>query len=435
MTLIDLGDFNMKRTFLLVTIMMTIFAHVISSAQIQPEQSAQEQNSADLRANETRLQKVREILRESPLIDGHNDTPWQYMRRVNYDLDRLNLTSDTASQRRPVRTDLKRLRAGCVGAQFWAVYVPPPKPDEGEIVKAVFEQIDFAHRLTARHADSLEFARSADDIERIHRSGKIASLIGVEGGHAIDNSLAVLRMLYACGARYLTLTHSKNNGWADSATDKPVHGGLTPFGIEVIRELNRLGMLVDLSHTSDDTARMAMDVSKTPVIFSHSCARAVCDVPRNVPDDILKLLAEKDGIIMVTFMPEYVAGESNKEEKEEEHRLEEKFPGQPEKVREGMRNWWHSHHHAQVKLPQVADQIDHIRKVAGIDHVGIGSDFEGFWHPVTGLEDVSCLPALLAELMQRGYTSEDIKKIAGLNFLRVFRAAEKTALRLQSQEN
>jgi membrane dipeptidase len=418
----------MKKTFFLSVIFLTIYASLFSTSQ------AQTRNSDGSPENEAILEKVRGILHESPLIDGHNDTPWQYMRRVNYDLDRLNLTSDTASQRNPVRTDIKRLRAGQVGAQFWSIYVPPPKPGEGEIVKAVFEQIDFVHRLTARHSDSLEFARSADDIVRIHRSGKIASLMGVEGGYAIDNSLAVLRMLYFCGARYLTLTHSHNIDWADSATDKPVHGGLTPFGIEVVREMNRLGMLVDLSHTSDDTARMAMDISAAPVIFSHSCARAVSDVSRNVPDDILKRLAEKDGIIMVTFMPEYVAGESDKEEKAEESRLEQAFPNQSQKVREGMRDWWHSRHESEVKLSQVADQVDHIRKVAGIDHIGIGSDFEGFGHPVTGLEDVSCLPALFAELLHRGYSPDDIKKIAGQNFLRVFRAAEQIAARLQSQK-
>ena len=378
------------------------------------------------------LDQVRSILREVPLIDGHNDTPWQYMRRVNYDLDRLNLTSDTAGQRHPVLTNLPRLRAGCVGAQFWSVYVPPPKPGEGDIVKLELEQIDFIHRMISRHSDSLEFARTADDILRIHRAGKIASLIGVEGGHSMDSSLATLRMYYDRGARYMTLTHSKNCDWADSATDKPAHNGLTPFGREVVSEMNRLGMLVDLSHTSIDTMRMALDVSEAPVIFSHSNARALSDSPRNVPDDILKRLAEKNGIIMVTFMPEYIAGESDAEERAEEKRLEALYPGQPRKVHEEMGRWWHSRPHNEVQMTQLVDHIDHIRNLIGVDYIGIGSDFEGFGWTAGGLEDVSCFPGIFVELLRRGYTAEDVKKIGGLNFLRVFRAAEKTAARLQT---
>jgi len=411
----------------------SIFTSGILSAQPGNDKTTVQPGNSEKRSEEVLLREARNILREVPLIDGHNDTPWQYMKRVNYDLDRLDLTSDTTSQRHPLRTDLKRLRAGCVGAQFWSVYVPPPKPDEGEIVKSELEQIDFVHRLVARHSDSLEFARTADDIERIHRSGKIASLIGVEGGHSIDNSLAVLRMYYACGARYMTLTHSHNCDWADSTTDRPAHGGLTPFGKEVVREMNRMGMLVDLSHTSMDTARMALDVSEAPVIFSHSNARALCDVSRNVPDDILKRLAEKDGIIMVNFVPEYIVAESDAEEQAEEKRLETLYPGQPQKVHEEMGRWWHSRPHPDVTLGQLVDHIDHIRKVAGIDHVGIGSDFDGFEDAVKGLEDVSCFPALFVELLRRGYTPEDIKKISGQNFLRVFRSVEKTAARLQTQ--
>jgi len=417
-----------------MAVVISIFANLILAAQPGNDKTTPLQRASDTRSEDALLSQARNILRKVPLIDGHNDTPWQYMRRVKYDLDRLNLTSDTTTQRHPMRTDLTRLRAGCVGAQFWSVYVPPPKPDEEEIVKSEFEQIDFVHRMVARHSDSLEFARTADDIERIHRSGKIASLIGVEGGHAIDNSLAILRMYYACGARYMTLTHSHNCDWADSATDKPAHGGLTPFGKEVVREMNRMGMLVDLSHTSMDTSRMALDVSEAPVIFSHSNARALCDVSRNVPDDILKRLAEKDGIIMVAFMPEYVSDESDTEEQAEEKRLEALYPGQPQKVHEEMGRWWHSRPQANVTLGQLVDHIDHIRKVAGIDHVGIGSDFDGFEDEIKGLEDVSCFPKLFAELLRRGYTPEEVKKIAGLNFLRVFRAVEKTAARLQSRK-
>jgi len=423
----------MRKVNAIIVVIVAIILNSMVTGQPSGDKTAVIKSSSNSRSDDALLSQVRKILSDVPLIDGHNDTPWQYLRRVNYDLDRLNLTSDTATQQHPMRTDLKRLRAGCVGAQFWSVYIPPPKPNEVGIIRAEFEQIDFVYRLIARHSDSLEFARTADDIERIHHSGKIASLIGIEGGHSIDNSLAILRMFYICGARYMTLTHSKNSDWADSATDKPVHNGLTPFGIEVINEMNRLGMLIDLSHTSMDTVRMAIDVSRAPVIFSHSCAQALCDVPRNVPDDILKRLAEKDGIIMIAFLPDYIAGESYAQERAEEHRLETLFPGQPEKIHEAMRKWWHSRPQSDVKIAQVADHIDHIRKVAGIDHIGIGSDFEGFEDAVKGLEDVSCFPALFVELLKRGYTPEDIKKIAGLNFLRVFRSAEQTAARLQFQ--
>jgi len=405
---------------LLNLVMVAVFAFVVSVAGGQSQ------------ADAVLLPKVRDILHEVPLIDGHNDTPWQYLRRVNDNLDRLNLTSDTSNLEHPMRTDLRRLRAGCVGAQFWSAFVMPPKNNICAS-RLFFEQIDLIHRMIARHSESLELALTADDIVRIHRSGKIASLIGVEGGHSIDNSLAVLRMFYLCGARYMTLTHNRNCDWADSATDKSVHGGLTPFGREVVHEMNRLGMLVDLSHVSSETMRQALDISEAPVIFSHSCAAALCDIPRNVPDDILKRLAENDGIIMVAFLPSYVSGELSASEKAEEHRLEMLYPGQPRKVHEGMRTWWRAHRQPVVKVEQVADHIDHIRNVAGIDHVGIGSDFDGFEGAVKGLEDVSCFPALLAELMRRGYSTEDIKKVAGLNFLRVFRSAEQTALRIQSR--
>lgn len=421
------------RLFNLVMVVgIALIAHAAYAAQAGTDKIPALQQDTSGQTDDALLRKVREILHEVPLIDGHNDTPWQYLKRVNNNLDRLNLTSDTSSLEHPMRTDLRRLRAGCVGAQFWSAFVMPPK-DNGCVSRGFFEQIDLIHRMITRHSDSLELAQTADDILRIHRSGKIASLIAIEGGHSIDNSLAVLRMFYLCGARYMTLTHNRNCDWADSATDKPAHGGLTPFGHEVIHEMNRLGMLVDLSHVSIDTMRQALDISEAPVIFSHSCARALCDTPRNVPDDILKRLAEKDGIIMVAFLPDYIAGENYTLEKAEENRLESLYPGQPEKVHEGMRHWWHTQHHTDVKLAQVADHIDHIRKVAGIDHVGIGSDFDGFEGAVKGLEDVSRFPDLLAELMRRGYTPEDIKKIAGLNFLRVFRAAEQTAVRIQSR--
>jgi len=373
---------------------------------------------------------VRDLLREAPLVDGHNDLPWQFRKRWTNDLTRFNLTSDGSRFNPPLYTDLPRLRLGCVGAQFWSVYVPPELTN-ADAVKAVLEQIDVVHRLTAQYPADLEIALTADDILRIHRADKIASLIGMEGGHSIGNSLAVLRMTYALGARYMTLTHIKNNDWADSATDAPVHHGLTPFGEQVVREMNRLGMLVDLSHVSDDTMRAALRVSSAPVIFSHSSARALCNHARNVPDDILKLLAANDGIVMVTFVPEYltdidrldsVAGGAEKA------RLAALYPGDEARATAGFLEWRKSHPDPRkATLADVADHIDHIRKIAGVDHIGIGSDFEGFRNPPRGVDDVSCYPALLAELLKRGYSEDDVKKIAGLNLLRVMRAAEKVS--------
>jgi len=283
----------------------------------------------------------------------------------------------------------------------------------------------------AQYPDAFELALTAADVERIHRKGKVASLIGMEGGHSIDNSLAMLRMTYALGARYMTLTHTKNTDWADSATDKPQHHGLTPFGEEVIREMNRLGMLVDLAHVSDDTMRAALNLSKAPIIFSHSSARAVCNHPRNVPDDILQLTAAKAGVVMVCFMPGYTIERERADEAlrdKEKDRLEALYPKDDARVEEGLKAWRAEHPEpAPATLADVADHIDHIRKVAGTDFIGLGADFEGFHGGIKGLDDVSCYPALLAELVRRGYTREEIKKIAGLNILRVLKQAEKVA--------
>jgi membrane dipeptidase len=379
------------------------------------------------------LEVVRKLLREVPLIDGHNDTPWQYHLHTN-DFIAVDLAHDTSKIVPPMVTDIPRLRAGCVGGQFWSVYVPPTNPGPAAL-QAVIEQIDVVHQMCARYPDTLELARTAADVERIHRAGKIASLIGMEGGHSINNSLAALRMTYALGARYMTLTHIKNNDWADSATDTPAHHGLTPFGEEIVREMNRLGILVDLSHVSDETMRAALKISKAPVIFSHSSARAVCGHLRNVPDDILKLTAANGGVVMVCFLPSYV-NETDRQyaelEKVERDRLEKEFPSDSARVKDGLNSWRASHPdpHA-ATLNNVADHFDHLRKVAGIDHIGIGSDFDGYRGSVSGLEDVSCYPALLAELMRRGFSPSDIKKIAGENILRVLRQAEKVAADMQ----
>jgi membrane dipeptidase len=383
---------------------------------------------------ERRLAEVRALLREGPLIDGHNDLPWQYRKRGG-DLSAIDLRRDTSQLNPPWVTDIPRLRAGGVGGQFWSVYVPAKLPG-AEAFQATVEQIDVVHRLCARYPDTFELALTADDVERIHRQGRIASLIGMEGGHSINNSLAALRMTYELGARYLTLTHSKNTDWADAAGDEALHGGLTAFGEDVVREMNRLGMLVDLSHVTDDTMRDALRVTKAPVIFSHSSAYALCNHPRNVPDDVLQRVKTNGGVVMVCFLPGYLTEGDRADFEagmEERQRLQQLHADDPLKVDAGMTEWRRSRQRGnRASLSNAADHIDHIRKVAGIDHVGIGADYEGFSGPPVGLEDVSKYPALLAELLRRGYTHEEIKKVAGLNVIRVMRAAERVAAELQA---
>jgi membrane dipeptidase len=395
--------------------------------------AATAQTPTDPSAAAGRLAQVRKILRQCPLIDGHNDVPWQYHKRSN-DMSTINLRADTSGLESPMATDIPRLRTGCLGGQFWSVYVPATLQGPAA-VQAVIEQIDVVHQLVARYPDTFELALSAADVERIHHQSKIASLIGMEGGHSINNSLAVLRMTYALGARYMTLTHTKNNAWADSATAQPEHHGLTPFGGDVVREMNRLGMLVDLSHVSPETMRAALKISLAPIIFSHSSALALCGHPRNVPDDVLKLTAANGGVVMIAFLPAFLT-ESERADSEawdkEQERLQALFPDNEAKLAEGRSVWRKVHPEPHpATLADAANHIDYIRKVAGIDHVGLGSDFDGFHGAARGLEDVSCYPALLAELLQRGYTADEIKKVAGLNLLRAFKQAEKVAARLQ----
>jgi membrane dipeptidase len=383
--------------------------------------------------NDSFIAEVRQLLLEAPLIDGHNDLPWQFRKRGG-ELNAIDLRLNNRDAKPALATDIPRLREGGIGGQFWSVYVPT-EPLGAEAVKAVFEQIDLVHQLVMRYPDTFELALTADDVERIHKKGKIASLIGMEGGHPIDNSLAVLRMTYALGARYMTLTHTKNNDWADSCADKPLHHGLTPFGEKVVLEMNRLGMLVDLSHVSDETMRAALKVSKAPVIFSHSSARAICRNPRNVPDDILKIMAAKGGVVMVCFMPGFVVERESADldawEKENEE-LKKLFPNDTAKVDEGMSGWRKAHPEPpRGTISDVADHIEHIRKVAGIEHIGLGSDFDGFRGGIEGLDDVSGYPALLAELLKRGYSKEDVKLIAGLNVLKVLRTAERVAAEMK----
>jgi membrane dipeptidase len=339
------------------------------------------------------LARARALHAQVPLVDGHNDYPWA-LREHNVERDIGTL--DIRVGQPKIHTDIPRLRAGGVGGQFWSVYVPATMQGQ-TAVRATLEQVDVVHRMMRRYPDTFELALTAADVERIFTSGRIASLIGMEGGHSIDGSLGALRMFHRLGARYMTLTHSTNIAWADSGTDTAKLGGLSKFGEEVVREMNRLGMLVDLSHTSPETMQDAIRVSQAPVIFSHSNARALREHGRNVPDDVLTRLRGNGGIVMATFVPGFLTAEPK------------------------------------ATLAHVADHMDHIRKVAGADHVGIGGDFDGITMVPAGLEDVSKYPALTAELLRRGWPEDDVKKALGLNVLRVMRRAEEVAARLQKE--
>jgi membrane dipeptidase len=381
------------------------------------------------------VERARKLLERVPLVDGHNDLPWEYRKRFQNHMDKIDLRAGTAKLDPPMQTDIPRLRKGGLGGQFWSVYIPV-EITGADAVQATLEQIDDVRRLAERYPDTFELATTADDVVRIHKAGRIASLIGMEGGHSIHDSLASLRVLYAAGARYMTLTHTKNTDWADSATDAPRHGGLTRFGEEVVREMNRLGMLVDLSHVAPETMRKAIAVSAAPVIFSHSSARALDDHPRNVPDDVLRLLPKNGGVVMVTFVPSF-ASEAvrgwNAMDAAEEARLKALYPGDPERVKREQDGWRKQHPAPRATLEQVADHVEHVRQVAGIDHVGIGSDFDGIESVPLGLESVADYPALFAELLRRGWTDEELGKLAGLNVLRAFRDAERVAARLQKE--
>lgn len=371
--------------------------------------------------------RVLDLLRAAPLIDGHNDLPWEIREARRKGEGEPDVSGPCPG----LQTDLPRLAAGGVGGQFWSVYVPSDLPPV-EAVTATLEQVDLVHRLVRRYPDRLELARTAGDVERIAASGRVASMIGVEGGHSIANSLGTLRMLARLGAGYMTLTHNDDTPWADSATGDHPHGGLTSFGEEVVRELNRCGVLVDLSHVSDDTMRQAIEVSEAPVVFSHSSARALCDVTRNVPDDVLETVGRTGGVVMVTFVPSFVAAagaEANRAGWAEARRLRDEHPGDPEAVRAAVDAWFEALGEVPATVGEVADHIDHVREVAGIDHIGIGSDFDGAPSMPEGLEEVSRFPALFAELASRGYGDEDLLKIAGRNVLRLMRDAERVAER------
>ncbi len=379
--------------------------------------------------------RIDRILRDVPLIDGHNDLPWQYEERVKNHLAQIDIRQDQSKVTPPLHTDLARLRQGRLGGQFWSVYIPTTLKG-GDAVRAVIEQIDVVHRIDETYPDTFEFARTADDVMRIHRGGKIASLIGIEGGHSIGNSLAVLRQLYALGARYMTITHSDNNDFADSATADPAHNGLTPFGKLVIAEMNRLGMLVDLSHVAPKTMHDVLDITAAPVIFSHSSARAITDHARNVPDDVLRRVKENDGVVMVSWVPTFSsekARAADAAKDAETARLKALYRGQPDKVKALLAEWEAAHPVPNATVQDVADHIDHIVQVAGAEHVGLGADLDGITSTPQGLDSVAAYPTLFAELIRRGYTDEQLKGIAGLNVLRVMHKAEAVAARLQKE--
>jgi membrane dipeptidase len=377
------------------------------------------------------LARARHLHEQFPLVDGHNDLPWELRTRAQSDLEKMNPDLPLAE----LNTDVARLQAGGVGGVFWAAYVPvetighAPGP-----ARVALEQIDLIQRMVAR-SPHMELALTADDVERIHRQHQVAALIGIEGGHAIENSLGALREFYALGVRYMTLTHTSTIDWADAATDVEKHGGLTRFGEEVVHEMNRLGMIVDLSHVSPGTMSDALRVSEAPVIFSHSSARAIADVARNVPDSILVKLKENGGVVMVNFYSGFVdpaAASLTRQSYEVQNRAHELYPNDAAARDRYVADWRAHNPMPRGTIALVADHIDHIVQVAGIDHVGYGSDYDGVTSLPVGLEDVSRFPYLTAELLRRGYSDNDVRKILGGNVLRVMRQAEAVAARLQA---
>ncbi|MFF2943824.1 dipeptidase [Streptomyces niveus] len=377
------------------------------------------------------LEQARELLEDFPVVDGHNDLPWALREQVRYDLDRRDIADDQSAH---LHTDIPRLRAGGVGAQFWSVYVRSDMAGD-TAVSATLEQIDVVGRLIARYPGDLAAARTANEMEDARRTGRIASLMGAEGGHSINNSLATLRALYALGVRYMTLTHNDNLAWADSATDEAGVGGLSPFGHEVVREMNRTGMLVDLSHVAATTMRDALATSAAPVLFSHSSSRAVCDHPRNVPDDVLELLAANGGVAMATFVPKFILPEAIAWTKAADENMREHGAHPLDTTESGMkihREFEAANPRPTATAATVADHLDHMREVAGIDHIGIGGDFDGTAFTPEGLDDVAGYPNLIAELFARRWSPEDLSKLTWHNAVRVLRAGEDVARGLRT---
>ncbi|UYQ62483.1 dipeptidase [Streptomyces peucetius] len=375
--------------------------------------------------------RARELLAAHPVVDGHNDLPWALREHVRYDLDRMDIAAD---QKGRLHTDIPRLRAGGVGAQFWSVYVRSDMAGD-TAVSATLEQIDIVDQLLERYPADLARALSAEDMEIARDEGRIASLMGAEGGHSINNSLATLRALYALGVRYMTLTHNDNIAWADSATDEPGVGGLSAFGHEVVREMNRIGMLVDLSHVAETTMRHALATSVAPVIFSHSSSRAVCDHPRNIPDEVLALLPANGGVAMATFVPKFILPAAVEWTRAADENMRAQGLHHLDTTERAMK----IHEAFEAANPRpvataatVADHLDHMREVAGIDHIGIGGDFDGTAFTPAGLEDVAGYPNLIAELLRRGWSDADLAKLTWQNAVRALRAAEDVAADLQT---
>ncbi|MEN8376510.1 MAG: dipeptidase [Gemmatimonadota bacterium] len=377
------------------------------------------------------LASARAILADAPVIDGHNDLPSQILENAGGDPMRFDLRGSVDR----FHTDFVRLRAGGVGAQFWSAYVSVDYMPGGALRRAL-EQIDAVHRLADAYPDVLEMAYSAADIERIQAAGRVGSLIGVEGGHAIEGSLAALRVFHDVGVRYMTLTHSRTHDWADASTDAAQHRGLTEFGEEVVREMNRLGIFVDISHVSRESMLDALRVSRAPVIFSHSSARALNPHPRNVPDDVLRLLARNGGVVMATFVPPFVAPAAGAWTAARDSAREDLSArlDDTDAIAEEMAAWSVENPPPRGTLADMADHMEHMMRVAGVDHVGIGSDFDGISSTIVGLEDVSRFPYLFAELLRRGHSEDDLRKVAGLNLLRAMRGMEGAAARLQAEE-
>lgn len=420
--------------FVRVTLCLGLVATVAVDTAAQPAPQGQ-MRSPPAAAGDGQVvltEEGRRIHRAALVIDGHNDLPWQIRERAGYSFDNL----DIATRQVELQTDIPRLRQGGLAAQFWVVYVPPETARTGTATEEAWQQFDLIHRMVKRYPDTFELALTADDIVRIHREGRIASLIGIEGGHMIQNSLDTLARFHQRGARYMGLTHSETIDWADSATDEARHGGLSAFGERVVLEMNRLGMLVDLAHVSADTMRDVLRVSKAPVISSHSGAHAVAQHSRNVPDDVLRMMARNGGVVCVVFFSGYIHPQGAREMAdyfETERALRKKYPVEAEFER-AWKKWKAEHPVPAGTVGTLVDHIDHIVRVAGIDHVGIGSDFGGASKMPAQLADVTGYPYITQELLNRGYSEGDINKVMGGNLLRALRQAERVAGELRDQE-
>ena len=409
----------MTTRFLLLIAAMTTFTATPAAAQpIDPKVQA----------------RIDRILKATPLIDGHNDIAEQLAE--NYRRSIVGLASGTDRRPdHPLMTDMARLRQGRVGGQFWSVYIDGAITGDAAIRETI-EEIDLVRRMIDAYPSDLELARTANDVVRIHKAGRVASMIGVEGGRQIGGSLAALRQYYNLGARYMTLTHNQTTEWADSATDDPKYNGLSPFGLTVVHEMNRIGMLVDLSHVAPATMKAAISASRAPVIFSHSSARALVDHPRNVPDDVLALLPANGGVVMVNFVPDFISNEVwhwSAEKSAEEARLKSFHRNSKAEVEAGLKSWEAAHPRPPVTVSIVADNIEHVVKIAGHDHVGIGGDLDGIPYTPQGLEGVQDYPNLFAELIRRGWSDENLAKLAGGNVLRVLRQAEAVAASMKNE--